>query len=90
MWRPDFANVAAFPLVGFILRILNELVLCFPIAPTIPSEKSIGQVLLRPRRIVFHLGIPGLLLQFLDLPGGVVLSMKVDGQSDTTERDNND
>jgi len=36
------------------------------------------------------LGIPGLLLQLLDLLGGVALSMKVDGQSDTTERDNND
>jgi hypothetical protein len=47
-------------------------------------------VLLRPRCIVFHLGVPRLLLQLLDLLSGVTLSMKVDGQSDTTERGNKD
>jgi hypothetical protein len=36
------------------------------------------------------LGIPGLLLQLLDLLGGVTLSLQVDGQRDTTERDNNE
>jgi hypothetical protein len=46
-------------------------------------------MLLRPRRVVFHLRIPGLLLQLLDLLGGVALSAKVDGQSETTEHGNN-
>jgi hypothetical protein len=36
-------------------------------------------VLLRPRSIVLHLRISGVLLQLFDLLGDVTLGMKVDG-----------
>ena len=45
-------------------------------------------MLLSPRRIVPHLRISGVLLQFCDLLGdiAVTLGMKVDGESETTEQ----
>ena len=45
-------------------------------------------MLLRPGGIVFHLRIPGLLLQLFDLLNDVALSMKVDRQTETTEQRN--
>src|SRR6202158_4355049 len=64
-------DVAALPLVCLVLQILDEGIFGFPISPAVPGDESVGQMLLSPRSVVFHLRISGLLLQFLGLVGDV-------------------
>ena len=82
------ADAAALPLVRLVLQIFDEILLGFPIAPAVSRNEAVGQMLLRPRGIVFHLRFPGFLLQFFDLVGGVAagLSVEVDAKSETTEQ----
>ena len=51
------------------------------------DDYGVSQVLLRPRRIVRHLRISGVLLQLFDLLGDIAatLGVKVNGESQTTE-----
>ena len=74
-------DIATLPLAGLVLQILDELVLRLPLTPAMSGYKTVGQMLLRPRHIVIHLGLCGFLLQLLDLLRDVATSLgvKVDG-----------
>jgi hypothetical protein len=61
------AYVAALPLCALVLQTLDELILVLPLPPAMPGDEAVGQVRLRPRNVVAHLGLGGFLLQLLDL-----------------------
>lgn len=75
------ADITALPFGGLVLQILDELVLVLPLAPAMPGNEPVREMLLRPRRIVVHLGLCRLFLQLLDLLGDIAssLGVKVDG-----------
>jgi len=56
------ADVATLPLVRLVLQILHEIVFRLPVPPAVSCHESVSQMLLRPRHIVLHLRISGVLL----------------------------
>jgi hypothetical protein len=77
-------DLTAFPLVGLVLQFLDEFIPRLPCTPTISRDETVGQVLLRPRRIALHLRISGLLLELLDLLSHIS-SVNIDGDNETAE-----
>ena len=84
----NIADIPALPLTGLVLQILDELVLGLPLTPAMPGNEPVRQVLLRPCRVIVHLGFRCFLLQLLDLVGYIApgLGVKVDREGETTEQ----
>src|SRR5437868_220358 len=81
-------DIAALPLVCLALQIFDEILFGFPVAPAVPGDEALGQMLLRPCGVVFHLRSSGLLLQLLDLVGDIAawLGVKVEAESETHDQ----
>src|SRR3954447_25629690 len=81
-------DIAALRLVCLALQISDEILSGFPVAPAVPGDEALGQMLLRPCGVVFHLRSSGILLQLLDLVGHVAasLGMKIGGESETHDQ----
>src|SRR5581483_939839 len=83
----QIADVAALPLCALVLQTLDELILGLPLTPAMARDEAVGQMLLRPRDIIIHLGLCRLFLKLLDLLLDVArLSVKVDRHKKTAEK----
>ena len=70
------ADLAFGELDGLVLRLLDGLGLGRPVAPAVPLDIAVSQVLLIPRDIAIHLRVVHVFFELLDLGGRVAATLR--------------